>query len=159
MTAYTDPPRMQDDERMTDAEVKVVREFLGVTGDWLASHLGVSPRTVRHWEQGKYPIPDGVRLAMENLEAMATQQVTAAIEVLNDAPDAVMVIPRAEKDCPSECPWPPSWHRAVAARIAQEVPGLSIVYSVPAVHGPDAVADGVRAVTCAGRAYCGLAAC
>jgi len=163
MTTYTDPPGMPDDERMTDAEFKVVREYLGLTGDWLAGHLGVSPRTVRHWEQGKYPIPDGVRLAMENLEAVAAQQVTAAIEVLTDAPDAVMVIPRAEKDCPSECPWPPSWHRAVAARIAQEVPGLSIVYSVPAVHGPDTAADGVRAggdaVTCAGRADCGLAAC
>ncbi|MGI5273146.1 helix-turn-helix domain-containing protein [Nonomuraea sp. CA-218870] len=127
--AYIDPPGMPEDERMTDAELKVVREFLGVTGDWLADHLGVSPRTVRHWEQGKYPIPDGVRLTIENLEATAAQQVSAAIELLNDAPDAAMAIPRTEADCPPECPWPPSWHRAVAARIAQEVPGLSIVYS------------------------------
>lgn len=128
MTQYTDPPGMPEDERMTDAEFKVVREFLGVTGDWLADHLGVSPRTVRHWEQGKYPIPDGVRLAVENLESTAAQQVTATVEMLNDAPDAVIAIPRAGTDCPPACPWPPSWHRAIAARIAQEVPGLSIIY-------------------------------
>src|SRR5690606_40083818 len=49
---YTDPPGMPDDERMTPAEFRVVREFLGLTPEWLAAHLGVSGRTVRHWEQG-----------------------------------------------------------------------------------------------------------
>jgi transcriptional regulator with XRE-family HTH domain len=128
MTEYSDPPSMPEDERMTDAEFKVFREYLGLTGDWLAAHLGVSPRTVRHWEQGKYPIPDGVRLTLEQLEATAAQQVSAGVDLLNDSPDAVMAIPRTEADCPPECPWPLSWHRAVAARIAQEIPGLSIIY-------------------------------
>lgn len=130
MTEYTDPPDMPEDERMTDAEFKVVREFLGLTGDWLAAHLGVSPRTVRHWEQGRYPIPDGVRLAVEGLESAAAQQVDVGVETLSDAPDVVLAIPRT--DCPAECPWPPSWHRAIAARIAQEIPGLSITYADPA---------------------------
>lgn len=129
MTQYTDPPGMPEDERMTDAELKVVREFLGVTGDWLAAHLGVSPRTVRHWEQGKYPIPDGVRLAVEQLETVAAQQVNAGIKVLSEASDPGLAIPRTDADCPPDCSWPASWHRAVAARIAQEVPGLSIVYT------------------------------
>ncbi|MEU7831411.1 DUF1870 family protein [Nonomuraea sp. NPDC049129] len=129
MTAYTDPPGMPDDERMTDAELKVVREFLGLSLQWLADHLGVSLRTVQHWEQGKYAIPDGVRLTIEGLESTAAQQVDAGVGVLNDAPDAVMAIPRVDSDCPPECPWPPSWHRAVSARIAQEIPGLSIVYT------------------------------
>jgi hypothetical protein len=133
--AYTDPPGMPEDERMTDAEFKVVREFLGLTGDWLSDHLGVSSRTVRHWEQGKYPIPDGVRLTLEALETSAAQQVTAAVKMLNDAPEPGLTIPRTEADCPPACPWPPSWHRAIAARIAQEVPGLSIVYSDAARAG------------------------
>ncbi|MET8985806.1 DUF1870 family protein [Nonomuraea wenchangensis] len=127
--AYTDPPGMPEDERMTDAELKVVREFLGLSLQWLADHLGVSLRTVQHWEQGKYAIPDGVRLSIGQLETVAGQQVTAGVELLKDAADVAMAIPRAEKDCPAGCPWPPSWHRAVAARVAQEVPGLSIVYS------------------------------
>lgn len=128
-SAYTDPPDMPDDERMTDAELKVVREFLGLSLAWLADHLAVSLRTVQHWEQGKYAIPDGVRLAIEHLEKVAADQVTAAVEMLNDVPDPGMAIPRTAADCPPECPWPPSWHRAVAARIAQEVPGLPIVYT------------------------------
>ncbi len=36
---YADPPGMPDDERMTDAELRVVREHLGLTGDALAAHL------------------------------------------------------------------------------------------------------------------------
>ncbi|MFB4280872.1 helix-turn-helix domain-containing protein [Nonomuraea sp. MTCD27] len=129
MTAYTDPPGMPEDERMTDAELKVVREYLGLSLQWLADHLAVSLRTVQHWEQGKYAIPDGVRIAIEALEVTAGQQVTAIVGMLNDAPDTVMAIPRTDADCPPECPWPPSWHRAIAARAAQEVPGLSIVYA------------------------------
>jgi transcriptional regulator with XRE-family HTH domain len=131
MTDFTDPPGMPEDERMTDAELKVVREFLGLTGDWLADHLGVSPRTVRHWEQGKYPIPDGVRLTVEQLESVAAQQITTAIKMLSDVADPALAIPRTDADCPPECPWPASWHRAVAARIAQEVPGLTIAYTEP----------------------------
>jgi hypothetical protein len=47
---------------MTPAEFRVVREFLGLSIEWLAEHLEVNPRTVRHWEDGGYPIPDGSEL-------------------------------------------------------------------------------------------------
>jgi DNA-binding transcriptional regulator YiaG len=130
-TAYTDPEGMPEDERMTDAEFKVVREFLGLTSDWLAAHLGVSPRTVRHWEQGKYPIPDGVRLAIEQLEQTTTQYVASAVEVLYDMPDSCVVTYRDDAEYHTahpESPFPASWHRRVVARVAQEVLGLSIVY-------------------------------
>jgi len=115
---------------MTDAELKVVREFLGLTGDWLANYLGVSPRTVRHWEQGKYPIPDGVRLAIEDLEAYTARCVAGVVEKLKDYPDPVVTYRNdAEYHAAHpEVPFPASWHRAVIARVAQEVPGLSIVF-------------------------------
>jgi transcriptional regulator with XRE-family HTH domain len=128
---YTDPPGMPEDERMTPAEFKVVREFLGLTGDWLAAHLGVSPRTVRHWEQGKYAIPDGVRLAIEELEGRTGQYVGAIIEKLMDLPDPAVITFRDDAEYRSAQPdaeFPASWHRAVIARVAQEVPGLSIVF-------------------------------
>jgi transcriptional regulator with XRE-family HTH domain len=131
MTEYTDPPGMPEDERMTPAEFRVVREFLGLTGDWLADHLGVSSRTVRHWEQGKYPIPDGVRLALEDLEARTGEFVSGCVEKLLDLPDPALVTYRSDAEYHAahpEVPFPASWHRAVVARIAQEVPGLSITY-------------------------------
>lgn len=131
-TEYTDPPGMPEDERMTSAEFKVVREFLGLTGDWLAAHLDVSPRTVRHWEQGKYPIPDGVRLAIEGLEARTAVFVSGVIEKLMDIPDPGVVTYRTDEEYHAAHPeigFPASWHRAVCARVAQEVPALAIAYA------------------------------
>lgn len=135
MTAYTDPPDMPDDERMTPAEFKVVREFLGLTGDWLAEHLGVSGRTVRHWEQGKYAIPDGVRLEIEDLERRTGEFIAGVVEKLMDLPDPGVVTYRDDAEYKAAHPdteFPASWHRAVVARIAQEVPGLSIVFATDA---------------------------
>ncbi len=129
---FADPPDMPEDERMTDAEFRVVREYLGLTGDWLARHLGVSPRTVRHWEQGKYPIPDGVRLEMEDLERRTSEFVSGVIEKLMDIPDPGLVTYRTDAEYHAavpESPFPASWHRAVIARVAQEVPALAIVYA------------------------------
>ncbi|MFJ2110578.1 helix-turn-helix domain-containing protein [Streptomyces sp. NPDC087850] len=132
MAEYTDPPGMPEDERMTDAEFRVAREFLGLTGDWLAGHLGVSGRTVRHWEQGKYPIPEGVRLAIEQIEATTGEFIGGVIEKIMDVPDPVVVTYRTDAEYHAahpEIPYPASWHRAVVARIAQEVPALSMVYA------------------------------
>jgi Domain of unknown function (DUF1870) len=131
MATYTDPPDMPDDERMSPAEFRVVREFLGLTGDWLARHLGVNPRTVRSWEQGRDPIPDGVRMAIEDLEHRTGQFIGSVIDKLMDTPDPAVITYRNDDDYRADhpdVPFPASWHRAVVARIAQEVPGLSIMY-------------------------------
>ena len=137
MTEYTDPPGMPADERMSPAEFRVVREFLGLTGDWLAARLGVSSRTVRHWEQGRYPIPDGVRLEVEALEERAGRYIGMLIGQLDDMADPTLVTYRDEHEyrlADPVSPYPASWHRAVAARVALEVRGLSIVY--PPVGAP-----------------------
>lgn len=120
-----------EDDPMTDAELRVVREWLGLTTRWLADHLGVAERTVHRWENGASPIPDGVRLAVERIEEQTANVVTAAVATLNDARDAAMLTYRTDADYRAhhpEQPWPASWHRAVAARIAHEVPGLEIAY-------------------------------
>jgi hypothetical protein len=129
---YTDPPAVPTDERMTDAEFRVVREFLGVTPEWLAAHLGVSGRTVRHWEQGKYPIPDGVRLEIEDLERRTGEFIDQIIPQLLDMPEPGVITYRTDEEYHAahpEVPFPAAWHRAVVARIAQEVPGLVIAYA------------------------------
>jgi Helix-turn-helix domain len=137
MTQYTDPPGMPDDERMSPAELRVVREWLGMSPEWLGAHLKVSPRTIRHWEAGRYAIPDGVRLEIEDLEARTGAFVGGVIEQLMDIPDPVIVTYRTDEEYHAanpEVPFPASWHRAVVARIAQEVQALGIVYAsdVPA---------------------------
>ena len=129
---HTDPPNMPEDERMTDAEFKVVREFLGLTGEWLAGHLGVASRTVRHWEEGKYPIPDGVRTLIESLEVRTGAFVGQSVVGLMDVPDPAVVTYRTNAEYEAAHPdaeFPASWHRAVVARVALEVPGLAIAYA------------------------------
>lgn len=121
-----------DDERITDAEFRTIREFLGLTGEWLAAHLGVSARTVRHWEQGKYPVPDGVRLAIEDLEARTGQFIGGCVEALMDLPDPGVIVYRNDAEYHAAHPeieFPASWHRAVVARVALDVPALRIAYS------------------------------
>lgn len=121
-----------DDERMTDAEFRTIREFLGLTSDWLAAHLGVSARTVRHWEQGKYPVPDGVRLAIEDLENRTGQFVGGCIDALMDLPEPGVIVYRNDAEYHAAHPeisFPASWHRAAVARIALEVPALRIAFA------------------------------
>jgi transcriptional regulator with XRE-family HTH domain len=116
---------------MTDAEFRVIREHLGLTGDWLAGHLGVAPRTVRRWEQGVYPIPDGVRLEIEELEARTAEFIGGRVAELAGVVDPGVSVYRTDAEYHAACPeieLPASWHRAAVARIALEVPGLRITY-------------------------------
>lgn len=113
------------DERMTPAEVRTVREYLGLTLADAASRLGVAESTVRHWEAGRYAVPDGVRIEMETWEDRTAAKIGALVEQLHDAPgEPVLLIPaREDRDG-----WPARWWRHVAMRVAVEVPGLSIRY-------------------------------
>ncbi|MFJ5099395.1 helix-turn-helix transcriptional regulator [Streptomyces sp. NPDC088557] len=117
---------------MTDAEFRVVREFLGLTPEWLAEHLNVSNRTIRHWEAGTYAIPDGVRLEMESLGEHAAGVVGGVVAQLLDVPDPGVLTYRTDAEYRAAHPeagLPASWHRAVVARVAQEVPGLAVAYT------------------------------
>jgi hypothetical protein len=132
--AYTGPAGMPADERMTAADLKVVREWLGLPTRWLAEHLGVQERAVHRWEAGVSPIPDGVRLAVERLEQQTAAFVGAAVDALGDARDPGMLTYRTDDDYRAhhpQQPWPASWHRAVVARVAHEVPGMAIDYWTP----------------------------
>lgn len=131
MPEFTDPAGMPEDERMTPAEFKVTREFLGLSGAALGRLLGVSDRTVRHWEDGKYSIPDGVRLAVEDLEARTAAFIDGVAKKIMDVPDPAVITYRNDaqyRAAHPEVEFPASWHRAVCARVALEVPGLSIVF-------------------------------
>lgn len=122
------------DEPMTDAEFKVMREFLGVSGDWMAYYLDVSPRTIRHWEAGTYTVPDGVRDSIHALVEVTEEFVRVRTEKLLDVVNPRIVTYRSDEEFQADpenagIPFSASWHRAAVARITQQVPGLSIVYA------------------------------
>ncbi|WP_018588763.1 helix-turn-helix domain-containing protein [Salinispora arenicola] len=120
-----------EDERMSDAEFRVVREFLGLSVEWLASYLGVSVRTVRQWEQGRDPVPEGVRAALEDIERRTDAFVDGLVGKILDIPDPCVRVYRSDEEYHAAHPdveFPARWHRHVLARIAREVPGLRFAY-------------------------------
>lgn len=128
-TLHNDPPDMPADKCMTGIALKTTREWLGLSGQWLADHLDVNPRTIRSWEQGRDPIPDGVRLEVERLEEQSGEIVDRLVEALSGMRDPLVRTYQTDEQYreyePGQ-PWPAAWHRRVVARAAQEVPGLVI---------------------------------
>ncbi|UYG15745.1 DUF1870 family protein [Brachybacterium huguangmaarense] len=116
--------------RMTGGELMTIRDWLGLTGDVLASILGVDPRTVRAWESGKYRIPDGVREDIERIEADTATAVGELVDALNIARDPAVVVYRTDAELHDARPdtrhLTARWWRHVVARAAQEVPGIEI---------------------------------
>lgn len=121
---------------ITAAELRVARELLGVTGDWLADTLGVASRTVRRWEAGASPIPAGVATEIHQMQTATdafVEDVVAAL--LEDDPDEHghrwVVVHGSEQtyrlDNP-DSPWSAGWHRAAIGRAAQAVPGTRLSY-------------------------------
>lgn len=123
------------DDPMTPAELRVVTEWLGLRQSDVATLLDVTERTVRHWLAGRYSIPDGVRLTIEQWEASTAQAVDDVVAALNDARDVSVAIYRTDEELwaarADTKPWPAGWWRMVVARAAHEVPGVAIAYAEP----------------------------
>lgn len=112
-------PEPDGSQPMSPAEFRMVREYLGLTGETLAEHLGVTLRSVRRWEHGHRPVSDGIRQQMEHLEETAARHVGELVDRLGEASDLVLSIPSAADS---------GWWRMIAARVAAEVPGLYVRY-------------------------------
>lgn len=121
-------------DRMSAAEFRVVRESLGLTTRWVAEFLEVAERTVHRWEGGQSPIPDGVRRTMRYVEGNTADAVAAKTETCRVNPTRPLLTYRTDAEYWAEHPtrsYPASWHRALAARVAREIPGLAIDYWTP----------------------------
>ena len=127
---------------MTPAEMKTVRESLGLSSQWLADSLGVTLRQTRRWEDGQSPIREDVIALLHRLEAVMEElvdhlldQVTdkygvASVEDLDDVRRddidwPTVKVPRIDADswAVDEVVLPASFHRAVAARLRWELAG------------------------------------
>ncbi|QLJ06843.1 DUF1870 family protein (plasmid) [Streptomyces sp. NEAU-sy36] len=117
---------------MTPAAFKTTREMLGLSDGWLADHLGVSSRTVRNWEAGKYPVPHGVEVQMDALKRETRAEVDRLVASLHGKPAPQLATYRNDADYQAANPeskFPASWHRAVVARVALQMPAVGIVYA------------------------------
>ena len=53
---------------MTPDELKAARAALGLTQVGLAAVFGVHKDTVARWEQGRYPVPHWLHVALRSLQ-------------------------------------------------------------------------------------------
>lgn len=106
---------------MTPAEFKSTRESLHLTVKWLASHMHVRRQSVQRWENGRFPIPDTVEMAMHDLEVLTQTSIDKGVQ------DRKKVLHVPMQDLGPEDDMPPAWHRMVAKQIADQT-GASIEY-------------------------------
>ncbi len=58
---------------MTPAELKTLRETLGLSAQWLADRAGVLQRSVQYWEAGRSRLPDDVAELILRIDAQFTE--------------------------------------------------------------------------------------
>lgn len=69
---------------MTPAELKTLRESLGLTAQWLADRAGVQLRTVQYWEAGRSRVPDDVAELLLKLDAQFAEATRQALAVVDE---------------------------------------------------------------------------
>lgn len=119
------------------AELKTTREHLGLSDTALADILGVSSRTVRHWEEGRYPIPAGLAATLTAIEDETGRFVAEHTKRVAALAEPVFETYRSDAEYPHALPHTAAWHRAAAARVARAIPGCRLAYAPDAERLPD----------------------
>lgn len=120
---------------MTGAEFRIIREQLGLTNQWLTQHFGVGERSVVRWGDDVNDVPPGVEEGMYELERTARRAVQDSVARFTGASnDTELLLETYRTDAALHAalpgdPYPASWHRAIAARIREQVPGLTVEYA------------------------------
>lgn len=116
---------------MSGAEFRCLRERLGLTTRWVADRLDVAERSVHRWESDDYPVPAGVAEEMLALSEETDDVLNAVVDQHLDEAEPIVYTYRTDADFRAAQPqadWPASWHRALCARVADDVPGMRIAY-------------------------------
>lgn len=129
---------LAEEDPLTSAELRTAREYLGLKGDDMAKKLGVNPRTLRSWEQGRDPAPGRIRPEIAALKAATEAAVARLVTSLDDAEDATLYTYRDNDEYAAGVRgtkwsegwhgWSASWHRQVCARAAAQT-GARIDYA------------------------------
>ena len=119
---------------MTPAELRTLRDSLGLTAEQVAQMAGVRDRTVRRWEAGDWPVPQDVADALRRLDAQIEHHVAGAVEGIAERPqrpdDVVLVRYRTAEAMahylPDMASLPPSVHGALIDRVRVALGRLGI---------------------------------
>jgi plasmid maintenance system antidote protein VapI len=119
---------------MTVAELTCTRSFLGFSQTQLARYLQVDLRRLQRMEKGEEAIPSGIVDELDdiyeetaNLVNNLVIQYKRKVKKAEEHGDDVILV--TQRDAEAMGRYPSSWHRALCARVAAEVPGLVIDYA------------------------------
>lgn len=135
---------------MTNAELKTLRESLGLPLQWVADQAHVRLRTAQYWEQGRNPVPGDVAQMMRRVDAhlwdivaQAVAQVKAAADEAGSLPGQIdLVRYRTDADLwryqPDFAPLPATCHGMMLSRVIHALEPLHvairIVYMQPETY-------------------------
>lgn len=126
-------PVYKSNHPMSAASFRTVRSFLGLSDQWIATHLGVHVRTVRKWGAGDSSVPKSAAAFLRELDVETASAVSVYVEAFTDHEDSwPFRIPRSDEESEGweEFPGKPvGWWRNLAARVCQRVPGLWIDFA------------------------------
>lgn len=111
---------------MTSAEMKCLRESMGLTAKWLSARWGVAEFSVKRWERDRY-LPENLETDLRGLKRRFDAEVRHTAAVTAEAgEEAAVIVPRTEPE--STGGMLAAWHRAIAQR-ARELSGARILYT------------------------------
>ncbi|MDR7336859.1 hypothetical protein [Glycomyces lechevalierae] len=141
---------------MTSAELRCLRESLGLSIAELAAVLGLDARaaapgpdepalagsarkaspldrkTINRWERDLQPISKANAEALNRLVVYTDRAVAAIVDEHEPGQPIITYADSVELHAAESGLWatlPAAWHRAVAWRAAQQIPGATISYS------------------------------
>lgn len=115
---------------MTGAELRSIRELLGLSPVWLARHLQMSEREYVLMERGRSPIYRGVASKVDRLAEEASELVEELVEEHERKPGGVIYTYETDSDyefiqqkqsIAVEHQKPVRWHHQICARVRDEV--------------------------------------
>lgn len=131
---------------MSGAEMKALREDVGVTTAWLSKYFDVDMRTVQRWEDGDRIIPHNRAVQLDELQRDTDDAVASLARYITTyAPGVVLTYrtddwinnPLAQQHTDplnlsgTRRPWSSQWHRRVVRRavVAAGTPRIRIDYA------------------------------
>lgn len=126
---------------MTGAELKTLRESLGLSVQWLADRTGVGQRTVSYWETGKNAVPDDVSQLIGELDRALKRAVSEAVvqcrrltETHGKPQDVVLRRYRGDANLwagrPDMAGLPVAYHAAILTRVKDELQAAGFLVSI-----------------------------
>lgn len=116
-----------------------MREFLGLTTEWLADYAGVNERRLARMEVGREevipdPVLDAIEELYEDTEAVVERYIQKYALLMQSREFIEFPVYRTDAEyhaAHKTARHPARWHRAVARRVADAVPGVVLAYKVP----------------------------